>query len=83
MPIIGEYHRRFGGAAQYSPTVPRGGNGASGQKTEIAYLAPHERSGHDIALAVELHAGVAIEEIRCPSHGNTMTAGRTRSALCS
>src|SRR5438045_3258537 len=28
MPIIGEYHRRFAGNAQYSSTFPRGGNAA-------------------------------------------------------
>jgi hypothetical protein len=28
MPIIGEYHRRFAGNPQYSPTFSRGGNSA-------------------------------------------------------
>jgi len=28
MPFIGEYHRRFAGNPQYSPTFPRGGNAA-------------------------------------------------------
>jgi Ca-activated chloride channel family protein len=48
--------------------VGRGGGGISGQKTEVQYLKPHERSGHDIALKVEIDAGVAVEEVRCTSH---------------
>ncbi len=48
--------------------VARGKTGRSGQKTEVQCLKPHERSGHDIALAVEIDAGVAIEEIECPTH---------------
>ncbi|HMB73028.1 MAG TPA: VIT domain-containing protein, partial [Gammaproteobacteria bacterium] len=31
--------------------------------TGVHYLAPHERSGHDISIEVELAPGVAIEEI--------------------
>ncbi|MCU0918205.1 MAG: VWA domain-containing protein, partial [Planctomycetes bacterium] len=48
--------------------VGRGKAGLSGQTTEVQYLKPHERSGHDIALAVEIDAGVPIEEIACASH---------------
>jgi Ca-activated chloride channel family protein len=48
--------------------VARGRPGASGQRTEVSYLRPNERSGHDIALAVEINAGVPIEETACPSH---------------
>ena len=48
--------------------APRGRRGASGQRTEVQYLAPNERSGHDISLAVSIRAGVSIEEIRCNSH---------------
>jgi Ca-activated chloride channel family protein len=46
----------------------RGRQGASGQKTEIQYLRPTERSGHDISLALDIHAGVSIEEVLCRSH---------------
>jgi Ca-activated chloride channel family protein len=49
-------------------SVPRGAQGASGQATEVSYLRPGERSGHDIALRVELDAGVAIEEFQCTTH---------------
>lgn len=48
--------------------VPRGTYGFSGQATEVQYLKPHERSGHDIALTVDLDAGVSIEEVICNSH---------------
>ena len=48
--------------------VARGGRGTSGQRTEVQYLRPDERSGHDISLAVNLMAGVSVEEIRCNSH---------------
>jgi len=48
--------------------VARGKAGISGQKTEVQYLAPGERSGHDISLAVDVDAGVPIEELVCTSH---------------
>ncbi len=48
--------------------VGRGKRGASGQKTEVQYLKPTERSGHDISLAVAIDAGVEIEKIECRSH---------------
>ena len=48
--------------------VAAGQRGISGQSTEVQYLKPHERSGHDIALTVDVNAGVQIEKIDCPSH---------------
>jgi len=48
--------------------VARGQQGISGQKTEVQYLRPNERSGHDISLAVALDAGVSIEELKCATH---------------
>lgn len=53
--------------------VSLGGRGTSGQTTEIPYLVPGQRSGHDIALSLELHAGTKIERIECSSHGITKT----------
>ena len=35
---------------------------------QIAALPPGTRSSHDISLAVELDAGVAIQDVRSPSH---------------
>jgi len=59
--------------------VARGKTGVSGQKTEVQYLNPNERSGHDIALALDIDAGVAIEQITCPTHAITnSTATPTR-----
>ncbi|MHC4170864.1 MAG: VIT domain-containing protein [Planctomycetota bacterium] len=48
--------------------VARGRAGISGHKTEVQYLKPGERSGHDISLALDIDAGVAIEELVCASH---------------
>ena len=36
--------------------------------TDIAYLRPDERSGHDIALTLDIDAGVSIEEAMCVTH---------------
>jgi Ca-activated chloride channel homolog len=48
--------------------VARGQSGASGQSTEVHYLRPGERTGHDIALSVEVDAGVPVEEFDCKTH---------------
>ncbi|MBI5018592.1 MAG: VWA domain-containing protein [Deltaproteobacteria bacterium] len=48
--------------------VGRGSHGASGQSTEVQYLKPGERSGHDIGLSVDLNAGVALEEVASTTH---------------
>lgn len=49
----------------------RGAAGVSGRQTEVQYLKPGERSGHDISLRLEADAGVAIEEFRCATHDVT------------
>ncbi len=48
--------------------VAMGAAGVSGQKTEVQYLKPGERSGHDIALQVTLDAGMAVEEMVSVNH---------------
>ena len=48
--------------------IQRNRPGSSGQKTEVQYLHPTERSGHDIAVTVNIDAGVPIESIDCPTH---------------
>ena len=48
--------------------VGRGAAGGSGQKTEVPYLRPGERSGHDVSVAVQLDAGVAVEAIESRTH---------------
>ena len=47
---------------------PRDVPGTSKEEIESQYLRPAERSGHDVSVRVDLRAGVAIEEIACPSH---------------
>ncbi len=47
--------------------VGRGTN-PRGTGTTISYLRPNERSGHDIALTLDIDAGVSIEEARCLTH---------------
>ena len=59
------------GMASGVGAVPRGSPGKSGQKTEVQYLKPGERSGHDISLKVDVDAGVAIEEFQCRTHDTT------------
>jgi Ca-activated chloride channel homolog len=54
--------------------VARGQSGVSGQSTEVHYLRPNERTGHDISLTVEVNAGVRIEEFECRSHAVTSEA---------
>jgi Ca-activated chloride channel family protein len=48
--------------------VARAQTGLSGQSTEVHYLRPGERTGHDISLKVEVDAGVPIEEFECKTH---------------
>lgn len=48
--------------------VARGDHGHHVQKTNVPYLKPGERSGHDIAVDVTLDPGVPIGEIQCRSH---------------
>jgi len=62
--------------------VARGRGGISGQKTEVQYLKPGERSGHDISLAVDIDAGVTIEQLVCSSHVITnSSASRQRKMV--
>ena len=49
-----------------------GRGGSTNQPTDVTYLRPHERSGHDISLTVELRAGLAVERISSPSHAVTV-----------
>jgi Ca-activated chloride channel family protein len=48
--------------------ITRTKRGQSNQATEVSYLGRRERSGHDIALQVDVAAGVAIEELSCLTH---------------
>lgn len=48
--------------------VPAGQYGSSGQPNEVHYLPPDKRSGHDIAVQVDIDAGMPIEALASPSH---------------
>jgi Ca-activated chloride channel family protein len=48
--------------------VAAGKAGASGQKTEVSYLPPDTVSSHDIALEVDVDAGLPIAELKSPTH---------------
>lgn len=48
--------------------IARGQHNSRGQKTEVQYLAPNERNGHDISVAVNISAGVEIEDVNCINH---------------
>jgi Ca-activated chloride channel family protein len=64
--------------------VPRGARDTSRQKTEVQYLAPDERSGHDIALTVDVDPGVEIEHIDSRNHrvsSQKVSGTRTRITL--
>ncbi len=53
-----------GGVGAVGPSA----RGASGQKTEISYLRPGTRNGHDISLQVALDPGVALSQVVSVNH---------------
>ena len=53
----------------------------SGQATEVPYLRPDERSGHDIALSVDLDAGAELEGLACNSHRIEVERGEAGQTL--
>ena len=55
--------------------APASGLRRSGQPTDVHYLKPGSRSGHDIALELDVNAGVAVEEIDCRTHKIQMMRG--------
>jgi Ca-activated chloride channel family protein len=63
--------------------VARGQRGVSGQSTEVHYLRPGERTGHDISLKVEVDAGVPIEAFECKTHQITSEAASPEHLIVS
>jgi Ca-activated chloride channel family protein len=57
----------IGAAAQGQP-------GASGQKVEVQYLRPEQRSGHDISVSLNIDAGVKVEQVASANHQIRHTA---------
>lgn len=55
--------------------------GASRQPTEVSYLRPAQRSGHDIAITVELDAGLPLGTISSPTHAIEDERASQTSAL--
>lgn len=53
--------------------VSRETAGTSGQSTEVPYLKPGERNGHDVSLRVDVNAGVPIKQFECKTHAITKT----------
>ncbi len=56
------------GKADGIGAVAVGNAGASGQKTEVQYIKPGMLSAHDVALTVDIDAGVNIEDIYSRTH---------------
>lgn len=72
------------GSTQGVGAVARNARGHSGQSTEVQYLRPEERNGHDISLAVDLDAGVKIEGLDSRNHKISVkqeTVGRAQISL--
>lgn len=63
--------------------VPVYAGGASGQPTEVQYLRPDMRSGHDVSIDVDIDAGVPIASIQSPTHSivASIDPGRPRHAV--
>jgi Ca-activated chloride channel family protein len=59
--------------------LPRGDNRAQASGTAVHYLRPNERSAHDIGIAVDLDAGVAIEELTASHAITTKRDGPNRA----
>ncbi|MEM7235099.1 MAG: VIT domain-containing protein, partial [Planctomycetota bacterium] len=79
-PRFNPPHQRDGVGA-----VPHGDWGTSSQSTEVSYLRPYERSGHDVSLTLDIDAGVAIEGVQSVNHvvaQESLGFGRHRVTLC-
>ena len=54
--------------------------GESGQTTEVEYLKPDERSGHDVSVAVTLDVLVPLEAVESRTHKILVTRKSVRTA---
>ncbi len=54
-------------------SVARNQPGSSGQPTEVSYLKPNERSGHDISLTLNINAGIDVRDVRSVNHQVAVT----------
>ncbi|HOX06356.1 MAG TPA: sigma-70 family RNA polymerase sigma factor [Planctomycetota bacterium] len=62
--------------------APADAAGASGQKTEVPYLKPGKRNGHDIALSLRLDAGVPVRDLKSVNHKVHIEQTGARTATC-
>lgn len=56
--------------------VGRSDERTSGQPTEVVYLSPDERTGHDVSLEVSIDAGAPLDTITCATHACAMDLDR-------
>lgn len=56
------------GTADGVAAVARNSEGSSQQATSVSYLAPEERSGHDVSVSVSINAGLEIQDVRSINH---------------
>lgn len=64
--------------------APLGAPGSTGQTTEVQYLRPEQRSGHDILIDLVLETGFGARDLRSASHQIRVRrdgAGQRRIAL--
>ncbi|HSF74794.1 MAG TPA: VIT domain-containing protein [Microcoleus sp.] len=57
-----------GNSTPPNPPLPRGGYSSGADRINPPVLPPGTRSGHNIAVSVEIDAGVAIGDVRSTSH---------------
>jgi Ca-activated chloride channel family protein len=79
-PAFGSEAQARGGTTDGIGAAARGSRGASGQKTEVQYFKPGERSGHDVSLAVTLDALVPVEAVESRTHRVTVSRTSPRAA---
>ncbi len=72
-----------GGIGTGVGAVGRGNPGASGQQTEVTYLKPGERTGHDVSIEVTLDAGGMLGVVETPTHRTEADFSRMSEGLAS
>ena len=63
--------------------IPRNQAIRSGQSTDVQYLRPTERSGHDISVSVDVDSPIALEELVCRTHQVTISKKTEGHAIVS
>ena len=63
------------------PAARRGGDSGMADARGVEYLAPTERSGHDLSIKVSIDAGVVIEELKSTHAIDTEREGATAATV--